>query len=468
MLPWGAPVISLAFLDSPSPEPLKWWDFPRQHRIRIGRAVDNDVVIQDPLVSRYHAELCRINPGGAEDRWQVQNLGKNGTFVNLSRTEMAGLCDRDVIQLASKGPQLRVCFQVWDQRQPGTTAAARLDSAPKTKAPPLGKGNTPCAHAHSTPQDIFCIDCGQPLRCVGTVGSYQLLRALSQGGMGITFMAWNQGEEGERGHHGGGGVPFRSGRGAGDLPGASSSLTYTPWGWSQRPVVLKQMNEEMARSRKARHLFEREAVTLQRLNHGGIPQFLDFFTQDDRLYLVMEMIHGIDLKRYVQKHGVVSPAQVLPWALQVCDVLSYLHDQTPPILHRDVKPANLVLRYWDQRVIVVDFGAVKLLSSDRATRITAGGYTAPEQEEGHPCIQSDQFSLGATLLYLLTGQNPMTLHHYQSADAHYYQGAIPSLSLALAEVLSRLLQPYWPDRYGSIQEVSQALRRCQVAQPLIP
>ncbi|KKI99287.1 FHA domain-containing serine/threonine-protein kinase [Prochlorothrix hollandica] len=484
-------MVSLAFLDTPSLEPLKWWDFPTQRRIRIGRAMDNEVVIKDSLVSRYHVEIKYWDGDRSAtadgSRWVIQSLGKNGTFLNHSRTEQAFLLDGDLIQLASKGPRFRFALAVVDQHSPllvpDADAVRRLqlgssslgvsgDGAGRSPLPSLAemtlgspggshprswgrssqglpqshRGPNPdraCEHLHGTAQDLFCMNCGQPLRFLSTIGRYQILKPLSRGGMGSTCVAWRQGALGSEG---GGAYAFEL---------------------EQRLVVLKQMNETMAKSKKARELFEREASTLKRLHHPSIPQFLDFFEENNQLYLVMEMIQGLDLKRYLRQWGVMAPSQVIDWALQVCDVLEYLHGQSPPILHRDIKPANLVLRHRDQRIVVVDFGAVKSLTSAQATRITAGGYTAPEQEEGQPRTQSDLYSLGATLIYLLTGKNPMGIHHYQQEDSAYYAQAIPSISLPLARTLSCLLQPDLQHRYPTVKEVRQALRLCKVSQPLV-
>ncbi|MGA1601817.1 MAG: protein kinase domain-containing protein [Prochlorothrix sp.] len=517
-------MVSIAFLEPQSLDPLRWWEFRTTAPISIGRSADNDIVLKDSLISRRHVELrpwspqdgALLRPGaapgldpraqsdrqesidrltrpgsgtgalGAEfgtgdeaetrarngtdreasppDRWIIRSLGKNGTFLNRNRVEQAVLEDGDIIQLASKGPRLRFYYRIVDTGPPvdwseghETLLGLRLPEAslagpearrnwvehlPKLASTPGGAldPHYPCFHPDSTPQALFCIHCGQPLLDLGKIGRYQILKPLSRGGMGATFLAWKQGT----------------------LPPSSHRYAFE---LEQRLVVLKQMREEMARSKKARELFEREARTLQRLHHPNIPQFLDFFSEKDELYLVMAVIQGLDLKRYVRQRGTVTPDQVLDWALQVCDVLEYLHSQDPPILHRDIKPANLVLRYRDQRIVVVDFGAVKSLSSAQATRITAGGYTAPEQERGHPRVQSDLYSLGATLIFLLTAKNPMQIHHYQDRDAQFYQKVIPGISQMFAGIISRLLDPGLEKRYGSVQELRQALRVCRVNQP---
>lgn len=468
-------MVSIAFLDGQSSEPLRWWDFDPSSVVGIGRALDNDIVIKHSSISRYHVELLswtmvkaaeqgEAEGGAADPRWVIRGIGKNGTFLNRTRVEQAFLDDGDIIQLASKGPRLRFHYQLQDagtaQDWPQGAQMAGIGPVPLSleglearrnwtaHLPKVDRSDLsgldprmPCPHPDRTSRALFCIHCGQPLLNLGSLGRYQILKPLNRGGMGATFLAWKQGTL---------------------LPG---SQTYA-FELEQRLVVLKKMREEMSRSKKARELFEREARTLQRLHHPNIPQFLDFFSENNELYLVMEVIQGQDLKRYVRQWGALGPVQVLDWALQVCDVLEYLHNQDPPILHRDIKPANLLLRHRDQRIVVVDFGAVRSLTSAQATRITAGGYTAPEQERGHPRIQSDLYSLGATLIFLLTAKNPMLIHHYQDRDPQYYSQVIPGIPYALATVISRLLHPGVEQRYGSVQELRQALRVCQVKQPL--
>ncbi|MGA1603741.1 MAG: protein kinase domain-containing protein, partial [Prochlorothrix sp.] len=127
--------------------------------------------------------------------------------------------------------------------------------------------------------------------------------------------------------------------------------------------------------------------------------------------------------------------------------------------------ANLVVRYRDGRIVLVDFGVVKLMDGLEQTRLALGGYRAPEQLNGQTFPQSDFFGLGATLLYLLTGEDPARLHRYQPQSAKYYREKIPGIALPMAEVLGHLLHPNPSDRYATVREVSQGLKIAQSAFP---
>ena len=181
------------------------------------------------------------------------------------------------------------------------------------------------------------------------------------------------------------------------------STTYLVYDYQKRTLaVLKEISSELAKKAKARELFQREASSLQALNHTGIPKFHDYFFTDERYSLVMELIHGSTLEQ-LRPSGF---GEALDWLVQVCDVLEYLHGRNPPVIHRDIKPANLILRYNPRQVVLIDYGAVKEATTPPGTRIATPGYSALEQQRGMPCIQSDYFAIGTTLIYLLTRQFP--------------------------------------------------------------
>jgi serine/threonine-protein kinase len=420
-------VVSVALLDLHDQAPIKWWNFDHPASISIGRAVNNDVVVPDPLVSRHHVELRKVLHAWASENWQLTNQGKNGTFLNSNLVFEAIVTHGDVIQLAPKGPKLKVFLNLTD-------SPPKLKQTPQSKIPPnitrqQSDAVCPmCGQFGHNRQDLFCFSCGNPLQVWETIRHYHIFKLLSRGGMGTTFLA-----------------------------SRSPDAAFPQFTHSDRLVVLKQMNPEVCHLPKARELFAREAATLRQLHHPGIPKFLDFFTEADQLYLVMELIHGKSLDALLRQKGVAPIPQVMDWGIQICQVLEDLHQQEPCILHRDIKPANILLRHQDDRIIVVDFGAVKFLSTTAGTRITAGGYTAPEQEQGLPCIQSDLYSLGATLVFLLTGKNPVGIHRYQDQTPEHYLAAIPGISLGLAQILSGLLQPEAIDRFQSAARVKEAL-----------
>jgi tRNA A-37 threonylcarbamoyl transferase component Bud32 len=154
---------------------------------------------------------------------------------------------------------------------------------------------------------------------------------------------------------------------------------------------------------------EQEAAILRKIDHGHIVKLLDSFVEDHRGYLVMEYVLGKSLKDIVMQQGPQSEAVVIDLARQICDVLSYLHSQDPPIIHRDLTPDNLILQ--DDGILkLVDFNvAHQLESAATATVVGKHCYIPPEQFRGKPTQQSDVYAFGCTLHYLLTGQEPEPL-----------------------------------------------------------
>lgn len=164
--------------------------------------------------------------------------------------------------------------------------------------------------------------------------------------------------------------------------------------------------------------FRQEASVLARLDHPNLPKVSDYFTEGGREYLVMDFVAGPDLRQVLDQElragRLPDEKKVLQWADQLCDALSYLHSQEPPVLHRDVKPANVKLAPGGL-VKLVDFGLVKLMVTDEARTVTVlqgrgtVAYTPLEQyggDVGHTDVRSDIYALGATLYHLLTGRPP--------------------------------------------------------------
>jgi serine/threonine protein kinase len=170
--------------------------------------------------------------------------------------------------------------------------------------------------------------------------------------------------------------------------------------------------------KQARDQFLREATVLARLDHQNLPKVSDFFSIGGRDYLVMDFVPGKDLRTLMmearQRGAFLSEREVLGWANQLADALSYLHSQKPPILHRDIKPSNLKLTP-NGLVKLVDFGLVKILASDEVTITVLQGrgtalYTPLEQyggDAGHTDARSDIYAFGATLYHLLTNTRPV-------------------------------------------------------------
>lgn len=169
---------------------------------------------------------------------------------------------------------------------------------------------------------------------------------------------------------------------------------------------------------QAREQFQREATVLARLDHPNLPKVSDFFSEGPRDYLVMDFVPGKDLRAIMnearQKGQNLPEREVLGWAAQLADALSYLHGQEPPILHRDIKPSNLKLTP-SGLIKLVDFGLVKILASEEMTVTILQGrgtalYTPLEQyggDSGHTDVRSDIYSFGATFYHLLTNVPPV-------------------------------------------------------------
>lgn len=189
-----------------------------------------------------------------------------------------------------------------------------------------------------------------------------------------------------------------------------------------RECALKEVEHDRTlpsdMARQARDQFLREATVLARLDHPNLPKVSDYFSIGGRDYLVMDYVPGKDLRTLMQevrqKGLFLSENEVLAWAKQLTDALSYMHSQKPPILHRDIKPSNLKLTP-SGLLKLVDFGLVKILASDEMTITILQGrgtalYTPLEQyggDAGHTDARSDIYAFGATLYHLLTNQPPM-------------------------------------------------------------
>ena len=257
--------------------------------------------------------------------------------------------------------------------------------------------------------------------------------------------------------------------------GMGSSYAAVDLKTNQR-VAIKVVSLREARDWKTLELFEREAQVLATLNHPFIPKYLDYFqldveekdstNSDCRFYLVQELVEGDSLATLVERGWEPKEAEVEEIALQVLDILVYLHTLLPPIIHRDIKPQNLIRRE-DGKVYLVDFGTVQHIvrnpQSFASTFVGSVGYMPPEQLRGQTVFASDLYSLGATLIFLLTSQSPETLP--QKMLKVDFRKAI-KLSDGFARWLDGLIEPIIEDRFQSAQEAVLKLK--QIKQLVIP
>jgi serine/threonine-protein kinase len=174
----------------------------------------------------------------------------------------------------------------------------------------------------------------------------------------------------------------------------------------------------------------------------------------------MALLHGQDLEKRIRQHGTVSAQQAIAWMIQTCDILDYLHNHRTPIIHRDIKPGNLLVQTVSNRITVLDFGAVKAVGVPSGTRIGAEGYAAPEQAQGRPVTQSDLYAIGPSLIFLITGENPSRLYKKTSQGYRFVLDGYPDIAPSLRQVIDRVTQTRASDRYQTAKELSQALSNC--------
>jgi outer membrane protein assembly factor BamB/tRNA A-37 threonylcarbamoyl transferase component Bud32 len=204
--------------------------------------------------------------------------------------------------------------------------------------------------------------------------------------------------------------------------------------------------------------FEREANILVTLNHIAIPQIFDFFTINERSYLVLEYVHGKDLEVVLQDNNApLAEDNVIVWAIELCEVLDYLHSYKPePIIFRDMKPSNVMINQQG-RIILVDFGIAKnFITGQKGTMIGTEGYSPPEQYRGDATPVADIYSLGATLHHLLTNHDPRMEAPFSFSERKI-RSINQNVSLELEIVIDTALQYNPEDRFQSVVEMKNAL-----------
>jgi tRNA A-37 threonylcarbamoyl transferase component Bud32 len=234
----------------------------------------------------------------------------------------------------------------------------------------------------------------------------------------------------------------------------ADSVKHTSIG--HQSVVLKEyvlpVYPDVRVRRKAAERFQAEAGMLKRLDHPQIAKFIDLFVEDHRAYVVMELIEGRTLKEMVAAEGPSPERAVVDIARQILEILCYLHEQNPPVIHRDLTPDNVML---DQngRVKLIDF-SVAQEASNGVTGSVVGkpNYISPEQFRGKPTVQSDLYSLGATMYFLLLGHDPSpisVLHPKTEND---------KISSQADELIARCTQPELVKRFESADKVLECLK----------
>lgn len=200
-----------------------------------------------------------------------------------------------------------------------------------------------------------------------------------------------------------------------------------------------------------------ETDLLKRFNHPNLPSIIDVIDTDDSFLIVMDYIEGNSLSKAIETSGAQSQEDVIEWSKQLCDVLGYLHSRKPPIIYRDMKPANVMLKP-DGNVSLIDFGTAREFKSNSVedtTCLGTQGYAAPEQYGGHgqTDARTDIYCLGATMYHLITGHNP-SMPPYEMYPIRQWN---PMLSSGLEEIITKCTQRNPNDRYQSCAELLYAL-----------
>jgi outer membrane protein assembly factor BamB/serine/threonine protein kinase len=209
--------------------------------------------------------------------------------------------------------------------------------------------------------------------------------------------------------------------------------------------------------------FEREASLLATLSHPGIPKIYDFFSSHGRVYLVLEYIEGKDLETQLEmRGGAMIEEDVVKWAVQICDVLEYLHGHQPqPIVFRDMKPSNIIVN-GEGKVTLIDFGIAKVFQSDkRGTMIGTEGYAPPEQYRGLAEPRGDIYALGATMHHLLTNTDPRSQTPFTFSERPIRKFS-PRTSEYIESVILRAVEYDIDRRWPNAQAFRQALMQSSV------
>ncbi|OQA19350.1 MAG: Serine/threonine-protein kinase C [bacterium ADurb.Bin363] len=281
-----------------------------------------------------------------------------------------------------------------------------------------------CGGSNYDENDV-CLDCGFFVNGLpaGTLldNRYEIKNALKAGGMGAVYLAFDN--------------------------------------RLQQNCAVKEMFNITVANEQQDYIVKRfmeEAKLLAGLNHPSIPRVIDYFPGNEKYYLVMDYIKGRDLYTYIFEEGGhgLREELVLDWAIQVCDVLDYLHSQPRPILHRDLKPSNLIHRDDDGRIILIDFGLARAINPQSQTQKTVVGtlgYAPMEQYQGHPEPRSDVYSLGATMHFLLSAQESMPFKFPPIKELR------SDVSIWMERVIQKALSLKPENRFTSAEEMYRVL-----------
>jgi len=224
--------------------------------------------------------------------------------------------------------------------------------------------------------------------------------------------------------------------------------------------VIKKINREGLKNKKPAEKdkiiasLEKEAQVLAGLRHQSLPYVTDYFVEGDIFYLVMDYVEGKDLEMFLEEEGKgLSEKQVIEWAIQICRIVEYLHNLTPPVIHGDIKPVNVIIRSNDGSPVTVDFGTASLIAICTEEDLTGSeGYAPPEQYRGRQDERSDIYSTGATMYELLTGTLPEEPFKFAPLDE-----ILPELGKDTVRIVGKCLRYKKEDRFQNITELKNQL-----------
>lgn len=232
--------------------------------------------------------------------------------------------------------------------------------------------------------------------------------------------------------------------------------------------VIKQLRptvEEPGVLKMARELFAREAETLGKIgNHPQVPRLLDYFEEQEQFYLIQEFVKGNNLQQEVKLLGPFDEEKTKEFLREILPILQYLHSRK--VIHRDIKPANILRRELDNKLVLIDFGAVKsefdtIAASNTASPITQFsigtlGFAAPEQLAMRPTYASDIYAVGVTALYLLTGKSPKDFETNQTTGELEWETYV-DIGESFYKLLRKTMELSLRNRYKNAAEVLNAL-----------
>lgn len=227
---------------------------------------------------------------------------------------------------------------------------------------------------------------------------------------------------------------------------------------ANKPWAIKEVRKDGVKDFEiVRQSLLVETKLLKNLSHKGLPSIIDVIDEGDNFLIVMDYIEGMTLKEVLREKGAQPQEKVVDWAKQLCEVLKYLHNREQPIIYRDMKPSNIMLR-TDGSVVLIDFGTArefKARNTADTTCLGTQGYAAPEQfgGRGQTDARTDIYSLGATMYHLVTGHNPSEPPYEMYPITRWN----PGLSTGLEHVIEKCTQRNPADRFQSADELLYAL-----------